>query len=248
MDPGTAKALMTLSTDDATPETIKQFQEIVGGLMWLLRTRIDMMFTINLLCRFLKNATQAHVDFALGRPMKYLASTIAFGIVFAPGTDTWEVSGTSDADLAGDLLTSRSTSGHFTQVGEYGAISGSSKLERKISTSTGMSETYAHGGLLNEIIWDRHMFRELGFPQKRASPALTDNDGVVNQSTKAINHTGAKHYRINQANIRQLNVNNVVKTTYVHTDDNGADFLTKALPFKAFAKHRLRTMGPQTCQ
>jgi hypothetical protein len=247
MDPGTAKALMLLPTDSATPETIKHFQEIVGGLMWLLRTRIDLMFTINLLCRFLKNATQAHVDFALGRPMRYLAGTISFGIVFAPGPGPWELSGTSDADLAGDLLTARSTSGHFTQVGEFGTIHSSSKLERKISNSTGMSETYSHAGLATELVWDRHIFRELGFPMKTASPALTDNTGVISQSTKAINHTGAKHYRINQAMIKQLNRDQEIKTDYVATDENGADFLTKALPFKAFAKHRLRTMGPQTC-
>jgi hypothetical protein len=136
MDAGTAKALMLLPTDSATPATIKRFQEIVGGLMWLLRTRIDLQFTVNLLARFLKNATQAHIDLALGRPMNYLAGTVCFGIVFAPGTGEWEISGTSDADLAGDLTTSRSTSGHFTKVGEFGTIHSSSKLERKISNST----------------------------------------------------------------------------------------------------------------
>ena len=69
---------MLLPTDDATPATIKRFQEIVDGLMWLLRTRIDIQFTVNLLARFLKNATQAHIDIALGRPMNYLAGTVCF--------------------------------------------------------------------------------------------------------------------------------------------------------------------------
>ena len=42
--------------------------------------------------------------------------------------------------------------------------------------------------------------------------ADTDNEGVKNyQSTKAINHAGAKHYRIAQA-MRQLNVDEVIKT------------------------------------
>ena len=247
MDAGTAKTLMLLPTETATPATIKLFQEIVGALMWLLRTRIDLHFTINLLCRFLKHATQAHIDIALGRPMNYLAGTVSFGIVFAPGSGDWEVEGTSDADLAGDLSTSRSTSGHFTKIGEFGTIHSSSKLERKISNSTGMSETYAHVGLGTELIWDRHIFRELGFPMKRASKALTDNDGVCIQSTKAINHTGAKHYRIAQHMIRQLNDDQIMKTEYVNTKDNGADFLTKPLPVGPFVQHRLATMGPQEC-
>jgi hypothetical protein len=247
MDPGTAKALMLLPTDSATPATIKLYQEIVGALMWLLRTRIDLHFTINLLCRFLKNATQAHIDIALGRPMNYLAGTVSFGIVFAPGPGEWKLEGTSDADLAGDLSTSRSTSGHFTKIGEFGTIHSSSKLERKIANSTGMSETYSHVGLGTELIWERHLFRDLGFPMKGASRAKTDNDGVIIQSTKAINHTGAKHYRISQHMIRQLNDDQVMKTEYVNTDENGADFLTKALPTGPFQRHRLATVGPQEC-
>jgi hypothetical protein len=202
MDAGTAKTLMLLPTDTATPATVKYYQEIVGGLMWLLRTRIDLHFTINLLCRFLKNATQAHIDIALGRPTNYIAGTVSFGIVFAPGSCEWKVEGTSDADLAGDLSTLRSTSNHYTKIGEYGTIHTSSKLERKVSNSTGMSETYSHVGLGTELIWDWHIFRELGFPMKRVSKAWTDNDGVLIQSTKAIIHTGAKHYRIAQHMIR----------------------------------------------
>lgn len=247
MDGGTAKILMLLPTDSATPASIKLYQNIVGGLMWLMRTRTDMFFTINLLARFLKCATPQHVAIAKGRPMRYLSGTITHGLVFMPGDGTWALSGVSDADLAGDLNTARSTSGHTTQLGQFGCISSSSTLERKISNSTGMSETYAHMGLAKEIIWDRHILRELGFPQADATPALTDNEGVKNQSTKAINHAGAKHYRIAQAMIRQLNFDSVMKTTYVNTDSNPADFLTKALGGAAFARHRLSTMGPQKC-
>ena len=134
MDPGTAKTKMLLPIDTATPAIIKLYQEIVGGLMWLLRTRIDLRFAIDLLCRFLKCATQAHIDIALGRPTNYLAGTVSVGIVFAPGSGEWEVEGTSDADLAGDLSTSRSLSDHFTKIGEYGTIHSLSKLERKISS------------------------------------------------------------------------------------------------------------------
>ena len=82
---------------------------------------------------------------------------------------------------------------------------------------------------------------------KQASKAWTDNDGVLIQSTKAINHTGAKHHRIAQHMIRQLNDGHVMKTGYVNTDANGADFLTKALAAGPFQKHRMTTMGPQKC-
>ena len=93
-----------------------------------------------------------------------------------------------------------------------------------------MSETFAHQALGTQVIWNRHLLSELGFAQTKATVADTDNEGVKNQSTKAINHAGAKHYRIAQAMVRQLNVDEVIKTRLVGTEANYADMLTKALP------------------
>jgi hypothetical protein len=59
-----------------------------------------------------------------------------------------------------------------------------------------MSETFAHQGLAKQVCWERHLLHELGFEQKKPTKALTDNEGVQKQSTKAINHTGAKLYSI----------------------------------------------------
>ena len=163
MDPGTAKVLMSLPTEESTPQTIHKYQEIVGCLMWFLRTRPDIQFTVQLLSRFLQCATQAHIDIALGRPMKYLAGTVNYGIVYSPGAGEWVLWGASDADLAGDLKSARSTIAYATFLGSIGCISSSSTLERKICNSTGMSETFAHQALGKQVIWNRHLLRELGF-------------------------------------------------------------------------------------
>ena len=245
MDPGTAKHLMLLSTDGASAASIKAYQKIVGSLMWLLKTRPDMHYTINLLARFLKCATDDHVAIATGRPLKYLAHTSDFGIVYAPGEKDWELSGAADSDLAGDLRSARSTAGTTTQLGEYGNISCSSKLDKKISTSTGQGETYAFQELCKEIIWDRHLLRELGYGQSKPTPSRTDNDGVLIQSTKPVNHAAAKHYRIAQAFIRMLTAGKEVKVLRVPTDFNQSDTLTKPLAKVLFQRHRLAIMGPQ---
>ncbi len=70
-----------------------------------MRTRLDLHFCIQLLCRFLTNATQAHIDIALGRPLSYLAGTASHSIAFMSGQSEWVLSGASDADLAGDPKT-----------------------------------------------------------------------------------------------------------------------------------------------
>ncbi len=91
------------------------------------------------------------------------------------------------------------------------------------------------------MIWNRHLPNELGFAQTKATVADTD-EGVKNQSTKDIKHAGAKHYRIAQAMVRQLNVDEVIKTRHVGTEANYADMLTKAL----MANQPVRALQGQT--
>jgi hypothetical protein len=242
MDAGTAKALMLLPADKPDPAIVPLYQALVGSLMWL-RTRPDMQFTINLAARFLQCATKAHYDLIHGRPLRYLKGTISHGIVFVAGPQGLSAYG--DADLAGDTRTSRTTIGGYAKLGEYGIVSSSSKLERKIATSTGQAETYALVALAKEVVWLRHLLWDLGFPQSGPTPSHTDNDGVLSQATKAINHAAAKHYRLGQAYVRQLGESNVIKVKGISTYDNAADIFTKALAAPLFLKHRYTIMGPQ---
>lgn len=246
MDPGTAKALMALPAPEEVDDGIvKRFQQLVGSLIWLYKTRPDMLFTINLLSRFLKCATAEHLRLASGRPLRYLKGTLHWGIVFQPGTGQWRLSGAGDADLAGDIRTARSTSGNCSKLGEFGSIACHSTLERKISTSTGQAETYALASLIKDVVWIRHLLADLRHPQDGPTKVATDNQGVERQSTKPINHATAKHYRIDQAYIRQKGDDDTVDVVKVGGEDNPSDMFTKALHAPLFFKHRHAVMGPQ---
>jgi hypothetical protein len=237
--------LMQLPDDVDEPYWLKKYQGLVGSLIWLYKTRPDMMFTINLLCRFLKCATQQHYVLTCGRPLRYLKGSASHGIVFKAGEGKWELSGVSDSDLAGDLKSARSTIGCVMKLGEFGAVMCSSTLERKISTSTGQAETYGLQSLVKEAVWERHFLSELGLPLENATSLKTDNQGVQKQTIKAINHATAKHYRIAQAYIRSKCKDRTVRVGYVNTNDNDADIFTKALHAPAFLRHRAAIMGPQ---
>lgn len=246
IDASTAKVVMTLPTDEHTPESIKLFQTLLGMLMWLCcRTRPDLTFVINLFSRFVRCASTKHYNYLRDRPLRYLNGTRDHGLVFFPGEGEWNLIGSSDADLAGDLSTSRSTLSFHTRIGQYGNLHSSSSLERKICTSTGQAETYAFHNLLKEIIWERNLLRELGFPQEGPTPCYCDNDGVIIQSTKMVNHAAAKHYRIAQAFIRQICSDGIAKALAIDTSNNPSDIGTKALAVLPFQRHRLSIMGPQ---
>lgn len=249
MDPGTAKALMMLPTEE-TPNaaTLKAYQTFVGEIIWLMKTRPDMLFAINLLSRFLQCATPAHLEMGMNRVLKYLRGSIDKGIVFTRASGAWGLSGKSDSDLAGDLNSSRSTLGVLTKLGDFGAIMASSKLERKICTSTGQAETYGMASLIKEVEWERHILRDLRHVQVGPTTVMTDNSGVFQQSTKAVNHTDVKHYRISQAFIRSKGVkgDGTVEVVTCPSLDNESDNFTKAQPAKLFAQHVAKIMGPQT--
>ena len=248
MDPGTAQALMDLpiaTTDNLDTQVVKKYQKLVGMLIWLHKTRPDLLFTINLLSRFLKTPTARHFDLARSRVLKYLQGTIYWGVAFCRENDTWKLSAQADADLAGDKHTSRSTLGYFARMGKYGAISFHSTLERKICTSTQQAETYAVSACLRDVLWIRVLLGDLGVIQADPTVIDSDNQGVQLQSTKQINHATAKHFRISQAFIRQNGEDGGSRINKVDSKDNASDTFTKPLYAAAFKTHRLTIMGPQ---
>jgi hypothetical protein len=248
MDPGTAQALMDLpiaTTDNLDTQVVKSYQKLVGMLIWLHKTRPDLLFTINLLSRFLKSPTARHFELARSRVLKYLQGTIYWGVVFCRENDTWRLSAQADADLAGDKHTSRSTLGYFARMGKYGAISFHSTLERKICTSTQQAETYAVSSCLRDVLWIRVLLGELGAIQADPTVIDSDNQGVQLQSIKQINHATAKHFRISQAFIRQNGEDGSSRINKVDSKDNASDTFTKPLYAAAFKTHRLTIMGPQ---
>jgi hypothetical protein len=245
IDPGMAKAMMLLPTDESEPKVLQKYQKLVGMLIWLHKTRPDMLFTINFLSRFLACATQKHLDYARGRPLRYLKGTPGLGIVLKPGSNT-TLSGESDADWAGDLQSGRSTLGHYLQVGELGAIACKSKLDRRVSTSVGQSETLATASMGKQVEYARHLFQELEQAQAGPTPVRVDNNGVFLQSTKQINHTEAKHYRLSQAYVRSLCAEGTMDVRKTSTAENHSDLFTKALARRPFTTHRDAIMGKQT--
>ena len=248
MDPGTATALMDLplaNEDDIDKSLVKRYQKLVGMLIWLHKTRPDLLFTINLLARFLKSPTLQHFELAKNRVLRYLKGSKFYGVVFVASEEGLTLSAQCDADLAGDRRTSRSTSGYFSKLGKFGAVSFHSMLERKVSTSTQQAETYALAWGIRDVLWLRTLLHEIGVPVLCPTRVDTDNQGVFLQSSKQVNHATAKHFRISQAFIRQVGEDGFCDVEKIDTKLNHSDIFTKALNPELFRIHRAAIMGPQ---
>jgi hypothetical protein len=222
----------------------REFQEVYGSLLWLvIKCRPDLFMVINYFGRCLKTARARELRLIKGQPLRYLNGTRNYGLVYCSGGKA-SLNGASDADFAGDPTTSRSTIGGYIKFGEYGLIYAKSSLQRKVMTSTGHSETAALESFCKENKALKVLAAEFGL-QLGATACGVDNAGVVKQAINAMSSAQAKHYRVEQAFIRENVSDGLVRLENVASEENAADFFTKALGAKLFIKHRLVIMGPQ---
>lgn len=127
-------------------ELKSKYLSAVGSLMYAsTATHPDIAFAVNYLARFSALPTTDHWE-AVKTVMRYLQGTIKFGITYrrngatlgakfhvpCPREDNLVY---SDADWAGCLHTSKSTSGYVFKLAG-GAISWSSKLQPRVTLSS----------------------------------------------------------------------------------------------------------------
>jgi hypothetical protein len=128
--------------------------------------------------------------------------------------------------------------GSFIKLGDFGTVSSGCYLERKVATSPGHAETYAMQSVVKDVTWFRHLLSELQHPQLARTTVTTDNDGVRIQSTKPINYSKARHFRVSQAYVRGKEEDGTIDVQRVDTDQNPADLFTKPLHSLLFVRHR----------
>lgn len=57
------------------------FKQIIGSLMYLTATRLDLMFAVSFISRFMGSPTQQHFA-AVKRIMRYLRGTMDYGVMY----------------------------------------------------------------------------------------------------------------------------------------------------------------------
>jgi len=160
--------------------------------------------------------------------MKYLCGTKNLALSYKKQPAVLE--GFSDADwntLSDDSL---STTGYIFTLGG-GAICWKSKKQQIISKSTMEAELIALAAACEEADWLRGLLYEIPFWEKPIPPVLIHCD-----STAAIGRVQNHYYngksrsiRRKHSTVRSYLNNGTISVTYVNTNDNLADPLTKAL-------------------
>ena len=236
---------------ECAPEQRTKYQQWCGGLMWLLKTRIDIAFAVGVLCRYMQNPMPC--DFQkLHRVLCYVNSTRELGI-------NWKVKGKygniitdkmcnelwahADSDLAGRLDNSRSTSGYCIGFKHVGYMLGVSRMQKVVATGTCQAELICALECAKTIVWYRGFLEELGLKITEPTDLYQDNQPVIDLARNPMHHFRTRHFRIKQHYLRELETNRMIKLIKEKSEHMTADYLNKSQPPDRHIKLRKETMG-----
>jgi len=212
---------------DKTVVEVERYQQIIGSLLYLaLRTRLDILAPVLILARFAQSPT-AYCHRGGKRVLRYLRGTADFMLRYSAGST--ELQAFVDADYAADITDRKSMSGFMVKLGEAVCIWGSKK-QSATALSTCEAEYYALTLAAKEVIWVRRVLKEAGIGIKGPTCIKSDNQSAINWATAERCPSGrAKHIDVRVHYNRELVRESTLSVTYVPSDQNDSDVLTKPL-------------------
>ncbi|GJU40448.1 retrovirus-related pol polyprotein from transposon TNT 1-94 [Tanacetum coccineum] len=132
-----------------TPVDAKLYRGMIGSLMYLTSSRLDLIYVVCLCARYQAKPTVNHL-YVVKRIFRYLKGTINMGLWYSKDTDM-SLTAYSDADQARCQDTRRSTSGSAQFLGDK-LVSSSSKKQKSTTISSRETEYIALSGCCAQIL------------------------------------------------------------------------------------------------
>ena len=220
----------------ATDAEIRKYQKKIGVFMWSLQTDPSAMFTVYRLAKSMLNPQKEDWE-GLARLERYKCTNASIGTVFRraiskeklkKGTNLDCLTYFADADLAGDVKDSKSTSGYCTHLGESGMFDWKSKKQTCVCQSSCESEVYSSKECTCNAIWLRQGLQEMGFTFTRPTPVCQDNTSAIALCKSDKHHSRTRHFRLHINLLRDNLKKRVTRYPWVPTVHMKGDLFNKA--------------------
>ena len=173
------------------------------------------------------------------RILRYIKGTKDFGLLYKKGDMRGELIGFSDSDFVGDCHDRKSTLGYIFLFGGM-AVSWSSQKQSIVALSSCEAEYIAATSATCQAIWMSRLIRELTSNEVSMAKLMVDNQSAITLSKNTGHHNRTKHIDTRYHFIRECVENKRIEISFVRTEDQLADILTKALERLKFQEMRHR--------
>ncbi|GKC09891.1 hypothetical protein Tco_1001501, partial [Tanacetum coccineum] len=185
--------------EEATDVDVHLYRSMIGSLMYLTASRLDIMFAVCACSRFQVTPKTSHLN-AVKRIFKYLKGKPNLGLWY-PRDSPLDLEAYSDSDYAGANLDRKST------IGE--------------------AEYVAAASCCRQVLWVQNQMLDYGFNFMNTKIHI-DNESTICIVKNPVYHTKTKHIEIRHHFIRDSYEKKLIRVEKIHTDFNVADLLTKA--------------------
>ena len=204
---------------------------MIGSLLYLTGTRLDIMHAVGIVGRFQPNPKETHLQ-AVKRIFKYLQGTQNYGLWYPKDTNL-TLHAYTDADWAGSVDDRKSTSGGAFFMGSR-LVSWFSKKQSSIALSTAEIEYVAAVSCCTQLLWTMQKLQDI---QITCTPPISiqcDNTSAISISKNLVMHSKTKHIPIKYHFLREQVLKQKVKLEYVLSKEEVADIFSKPLPRETF--------------
>jgi hypothetical protein len=241
MEPSTK---LTVEDCPKTPDLIQAmklipYRSCIGSFMYLtMGTRSDISFALQQLSQYIHNPGKPHWK-AAQRVVAYLKGTSTFGLTLG-GPDAMSnpvLEAYVDADYAACPDTRRCVSGYVTLL-RGTLVSWLAKKQPLVTLSTTEAEYVALALCIQELLYLKALFTELGLEIPDKIPIHEDNQSCIKVATNPELHSRTKHIQVRYFFVKELVEEGIFDIVYCNSADQLGDLFTKALPKDKFVTFR----------
>ena len=218
-------------TSDLLPDPLP-YRRLVGRLVYLAVTRPDLSYAVHVLSQFMQQPRPEHMEAAL-LVVRYLKGTPGQGIMLS-SSSMLSLTGWCDSDWAACPITRCSLSGWLVFLGTS-PISWKTKKQHTVSRSSAEAEYRSMAALTCELKWLRALLLSLGVSNSSPIPIHCDSQSALHIAQNPVFHERTKHIEVDCHLVRDAIQDGLLAPSYVHTSEQLADILTKALGHSPFA-------------
>ncbi len=254
-----AKVIHADSPKEGDPPIQHPYRELVGALSYMsMTTRPDIAYFTSQLAKVQANPGIKHWKLAK-YVLKYCITTMSHGITYqAKGRQLEYYVDASWADVEPNYIMkgkekyldpddkdARRSSYGYVGIYASGPISWAARVHKgRRALSTMESELIAATEAGKDIVHIRQLMSDMNIEHTHATPLYEDNQSTINSILRKGITQRTKHIEVRFFYLRDLQEENVISITKMHTSEQIADVYTKRLAADAYGKLRDQLVHP----